>query len=157
MNTSIRMVIRGPSPYFTCPSHLGDAQLAEQLQGLGFGIVEVEVASPEPGAPMASGVAEWLMLYVAGPGVGTLTALAIADLCRVCRRWVHDRMTRPDQVSMRFGKGVILGPDGQVLREWQTTRLPDGTLTALACARSSRRYTPRRSRGGRAHSSASCG
>ncbi|MDT7711628.1 MAG: hypothetical protein QOG46_317 [Pseudonocardiales bacterium] len=129
MDISIRLQIRGPSPYFTDPSHLEEAEaLADELRNMGLGTVEVEIGQPEPGAPMASGVAEWLMVYVAGPGAGTLTALAVTDLYRICKRWVGQRMRRPEQQTMRFGKGVILGPDGSLLREWQTTRLPDGTV-----------------------------
>lgn len=127
---SIRLQIRGPSSHFIDPSQVEDARaLAEDLRDLGIGAMAVEVAPPEPGTPMASGVAETLIVYIAGPAAATLTALTVTDLYRVCKRWVSQRMRKPEQHSMRFGKGVILAPDGSVLREWQTTRLPDGKVT----------------------------
>ena len=122
----MRMVIRGASPYATHAEQLADAELlAEQLRNIGFAPVEVEVVPSPAGAPMASGVVEWLMVYVGGPVV----ALGVADIYALSKTWVRSRITRPENRALRFGKVVIFGPDGEPLRQFQITQLPDGAVS----------------------------
>ena len=122
----LRLVIRNASPYSLSREHLADAEvLADELQRAGFGPVEVEQAPPQ--GPMASGVTEWLIVSVVGPIVG----LALTDLYNACKKWVRERITRPEQKALRYGKCVILGPDGKALLQFQITQLPDGTISEV--------------------------
>lgn len=68
VGTPVRLIIRDASPYSAATEHLEDAEaLAAELRRLGFDPVEVELAPPRAGVPMASGVTEWLMAYLGGP------------------------------------------------------------------------------------------
>lgn len=119
---SVRLVIRGPSPYFTDPAHVEEAEaFAATIRVDGYR-AEVAIAPPEAGAPMASGVVEWLLVFVAGPAAGTITTRAINDLYERCSGWLSRRLSAPEQRGLRFGRLKIYGPDGKVLREWETTR-----------------------------------
>src|SRR4051794_15390664 len=107
MGHAVRLRIAGPSPYSIDPMHVrGAYDLADDLSAAGFGPVTVEVAAPDRGTPMASGVGEWLYIFIGGPAAGTLTSLVVTDLYRQAKQWVHDRMSRPDRDSMRFGHGI---------------------------------------------------
>jgi hypothetical protein len=124
----LRLVIRDASPYSQSRTHLADAEvLADELRRAGFGPVEVEQAPPQAGAPMASGVTEWLIVYVGAP----IVSLALADLYRMCKQWVRGRITQPEQKFLKYGKCVILGPDGKPLQQFQITQLPDGTILEI--------------------------
>ncbi len=129
MSHAVRLRIAGASPYSIDPMQLRDAyELADELIAAGFDPVTVEVAAPERGTPMASGVGEWLYIFIGGPAAGTLTTLVVTDLYRRAKLWVHNRMADPEHDSMRFGHGIIYGPDGRTLREWHTERKPGGTV-----------------------------
>lgn len=91
--------------------------LAAELRSAGFEPVDVELASPPAGAPMASGVTEWLMAYLGGP----VLTLVLADLYKRCKLWARDRIARPENRSLRYGRVVILDENGEALRRFQIT------------------------------------
>lgn len=125
MSPPVRLIIRDASPYSAATEHLADAEaLADELRGVGFEPVQVELAPPPAGAPMASGVAEWLMAYLGGP----VLTLVLADLYKRCKVWARDRIARPENRALKYGRVVILDENGEVLRRFQITQLRDGTL-----------------------------
>jgi hypothetical protein len=125
VGTPVRLIIRDASPHSAAAEHLAEAEaLAAELRGVGFDPVEVELAPPPAGAPMASGVTEWLMAYLGGP----VLTLVLADLYKRRKLWARDRITRPENRALRYGRVVILDENGEPLRRFRITQLPDGTL-----------------------------
>jgi hypothetical protein len=74
---------------------------------------------------MGSGVTEWLMVYLGGPAL----TLVVADLYTRCKLWARDRIVRPENRALRYGRVVILDENGDILRRFQITQIPDGTQT----------------------------
>jgi hypothetical protein len=121
----VRLIVRDASPYSAATEHLAEAEaLADELRRVGFEPVEVDLAPPPAGAPMASGVTEWLMVYLGGPAI----TLVVADLYKRCKRWARDRIARPENRALRYGRVIILDENGEAVRRFQISQLPDGTL-----------------------------